>query len=186
MAESDRIRWDERYSVEEETVSTPPPWIEEFDDQIPRHGPALDIAAGSGRLSLWLASRGLRVTAVDISAVGLKLAQCSAELQGLTIETVVADLETDPLPQGVFEIITCFRYWQPGLFPAIKARLNDGGLLLAEVVTKQNLERHDHPSSRYLAEPEALRKICRPMEVVYYQEGWIGDRASARIVARKV
>ena len=73
MAESDRIRWDQRYSGEEETLSTPPPWIEDFDAQIPRHGPALDIAAGSGRLSLWLANRGLRVTAVDISAVGLQL-----------------------------------------------------------------------------------------------------------------
>lgn len=186
MAESDRIRWDQRYSGEEEVLSTPPPWIEEFDGQIPRQGSALDIAAGSGRLSLWLASRGLRVTAVDISAVGLQLAQSSAQLQGLTIETVVSDLETDPLPQGVFEIITCFRYWQPDLFPAIKARLNDGGLLLAEVVTKQNLERHDHPSSRYLAEPEALRNICRPMEIVYYQEGWVGDWASARVFARKV
>ncbi len=186
MAESDRIRWDQRYSGEEETLSTPPPWIEEFDGLIPRQGFALDIAAGSGRLSIWLANRGLRVTAVDISAVGLQLAQSSAQLQGLTIETVVSDLETDPLPQGVFEIITCFRYWQPDLFPAIKARLNDGGLLLAEVVTKQNLERHDHPSSRYLAEPEALRKICRPMEIVYYQEGWIGDWASARVFARKV
>ena len=186
MAESDRIRWDQRYSEEEEASSIPPPWIEEFDAQIPCHGPALDIAAGSGRLSLWLANRGLRVTAVDISAVGLQLAQRSAELQGLTIETVVADLETEPLPQGSFQIITCFRYWQPDLFPAIKARLNDGGLLVAEVVTKQNLERHDHPSARFLAEPEALRTICHPMEIVYYQEGWVGDWASARIIARKV
>ncbi len=113
MAESDRIRWDQRYSGEEATLSTPPPWIEDLDAQIPRHGPALDIATGSGRLSLWLANRGLRVTAVDISAVGLQLAQCSAQLQGLTIETVVVDLETEPLPQGVFQIITCFRYWQP-------------------------------------------------------------------------
>jgi len=186
MAESDRIRWDQRYSGEEEALSSSPPWIEDFDGQIPRNGPALDIAAGSGRLSLWLASRGLTVTAVDISAVGLQLARCSAELRELTIETVVSDLETEPLPQGVFQVITCFRYWQPELFPAIKARLNHGGFLLAEVATKQNLEMHDRPSSRYLAEPEALRKICRPMEVVYYQEGWIGDWASARIVARKV
>jgi hypothetical protein len=123
---------------------------------------------------------------VDISAVGLQLAQRSAELQGLTIETMVADLETDPLPQGGFQVITCFRYWQPELFPAIRARLSDGGILLAEVVTKQNLERHDHPSSRYLAEPESLRTICHPMEIVYYQEGWVDDWASARVVARKV
>ena len=46
------------------------------------------------------------VTVVDISAVGLQPARRSAELQGLTIETVVADLETEPLPQGDFQIFS--------------------------------------------------------------------------------
>ena len=124
--------------------------MEGLDGQIPRHGPALDIAAGSGRLSLWLATRGLRVTAVDISAVGLQLAQCSAELQGLAIETVVSDLETEPLPQGVFQIITCFRYWQPELFPAIKGRLNDGGLLLAAATIPWHTGQTNREASRAL------------------------------------
>ncbi len=112
MAESDRIRWDQRYSqVEEEVSLIPPLWLEEFDLRIPRRGPALDIAAGAGRLSVWLASRGLKVTAVDISAVGLGLARRSAMTRGLNIETLVADLETDPLPLGPFQVITSWRAW---------------------------------------------------------------------------
>ena len=122
---------------------------------------------------------------MDISSVGLKLIQRSADARRLRIETVVADLEIDPLPEKVFQVITCFQYWQPELFPAMLNRLHSGGILLAEVATKQNLEKHDHPSSRYLAGPEALGTLCTPMEIIYYQEGWFDNSASARIIARK-
>ena len=92
MAETDRNRWDQRYSQVEEVSLAPPLWIEEFDTQIPRSkGPALDIAAGAGGLSVWMARRGLKVIAMDISAVGLQLASRSALTWGLSIETMVAD-----------------------------------------------------------------------------------------------
>ena len=78
MSESDRAKWDKRYSEEAEISLTHPIWIEEFDDQIPRSGAGLDIAAGSGRLALWLASRGLRVTAVDISSSYTGAIDCPA------------------------------------------------------------------------------------------------------------
>ena len=186
MGQSDRIRWDQRYSQEQEVPLAPPLWLEEFDNWIPRNGLALDIAAGAGRGSVWLAGRGLKVTAVDISAVGLELARRSAEIQGLSIEILVADLEKDLLPEGPFQIITCFRYWQPELFPAIQACLDSGGVLVAEVATIRNLERHSHPSLRYLAEPGELRELCSPLEILYYSEGWFDNQASARLVAQKV
>ena len=185
MAESDRIRWDQRYSQVEEVSLIPPLWLEEFDGRIPRRGSALDIAAGTGRLAVWLAGRGLKATAADISAVGLRFAKRSAMTLGLSIATLVADLETDPLPLGPFRVITCFKYRQPELFPTIQARLNSGGLFLGEVATIQNLERHDHPSLRFLAEPGELRKLCSSMKILYYREGWFDDQALARIVAQK-
>jgi hypothetical protein len=104
---------------------------------------------------------------------------------GLSIETLIADLETDPLPLGPFQVITCFKYWQPELFPTIQARQNSGGLFLGEVATIQNLERHDHPSLRFLAEPGELREMCSPMKILYCGEGWFDNQALARIVAQK-
>jgi tellurite methyltransferase len=184
VADSDRIKWDERYSGEPGLIAHPT-WIGEFDDEIPRSGFGLDIATGSGRLAIWLAGRGLSVTAVDISPVGLQLARRLADHRGLHIETVVSDLELGHLPENDFQVITCFRYWQTDLFPVMFERLSPGGILIAEVATKPNLEKHDHPSARYLAEPESLRAICSPLDLIYYQEAWFGDEASARIVARK-
>ena len=105
--------------------------------------------------------------------------------RGLNIETLVADLETDPLPLGPFQVITCFKYRQPELFPTIQARLNSGGLFLGEVATIQNLERHNRPSLRFMAEAGELRELCNSMKILYYGEGWFDDQALARIVAQK-
>ena len=185
MAESDRIRWDQRFAQGGDIGLPPPAWLEEVDHELPHHGRALDVAAGAGRVALWLARRGLDVVAVDISEVGLGLARQAAEAQGLCIETVSADLEIMPLPDGPFDVITCFRYRQRDLFPAIRERLGPAGIFIAEVATVANLERHQHPSRRYLAEPGELEQDCAPLEIRYYQEGWSDDEALARVVARK-
>jgi SAM-dependent methyltransferase len=186
MAESDRVRWDQRYRQASEIDLDPPGWLKEIDSVLPRQGYALDIAAGTGRLAIWLAGRGLDVLAVDISQAGLELARQEAVSRGLVIETLSADLEAESLPKGPFDVITCFNYRQRNLFPPIRERLKVGSLLLAEVATVPNLERNTHPSLRYLAELGELRQDCAPLEIVYYQEGWFGGRASARVLARKV
>ena len=185
MAESDRIKWDQQYAETGEMDLSPPSWLKKVGAVLPQQGYALDIAAGAGRLAIWLASRGLDVLAVDISPAGLELARLAAVAKGLRIETLSADLETEPLPEGPFDVITCFNYRQRDLFPFIRERLKVGGFLLAEVATVPNLERHVHPSLKYLAEPGELRQDCAPLEIVYYREGWTGGRASARVLARK-
>src|SRR5512144_3024945 len=67
----DARAWDERYAAGELVWSaTPNQFVEaELADLPP--GRALDLAAGEGRNSLWLAERGWQVTAVDFSLVGL-------------------------------------------------------------------------------------------------------------------
>ena len=188
MSEDDRIRWDERYRSGDGPVALAgwaPDWLAEIDGWLPTRGPALDIAAGSGRVSRWLARRGLDVTAVDVSPVGLAQAREAVESDGLRLTTVAADLENQPLPDGPFQLVTCFHYRQRSLFPAIWDCLAPGGVLVAEIATVANLERHEHPSRRFLAEPGELEQDIRPLEVLYYREGWFDGRALARVVARK-
>ena len=137
-------------------------------------------------MAIWLAGRGFDVLAVDISISGLELARAGAAAKGLRIETLSEDLEAKPLPEGPFDVITCFNYRQRDLFPLIQERLKVGGFFLAEVATVPNLERHAHPSLKYLAEPGELRQDCAPLEIMYYLEGWSGGSASARVLARKI
>ncbi len=123
--------------------------------------------------------------AVDISSIGLELAR-QATLSGrLRIVTLRADLEAESLPDGPFDMITCFRYRQRDLFPYIRERLRLGGILIAEVATVPTLERHPRPSLKYLAQTGELRRDCAPLEIVYYREDWFDYHALARVVARK-
>lgn len=185
MAEEDRKKWDEKYARGEHVAGQAPGWLRELDPDLPEEGAALDVAAGAGRIAVWMARRGLAVTAVDISPVGLALAREAAREEGVRIGTAVCDLERDPLPQGPFAVIACFHYRQRDLMPSIVERLGDGGVVIAELPTVRNLERHARPSRRWLAEPNELLRDLAGLEVLYYREGWLGGMHRARLAARR-
>jgi SAM-dependent methyltransferase len=87
-------------------AGAPNPYLpEETDRLVP--ATALDAGCGSGNEAIWLASRGWRVTAVDISAAALALAAARAARAGL--EHPVAWLEADLVawrPDRPFELVT--------------------------------------------------------------------------------
>jgi len=179
MSSADREKWDKRHEGSH-ARGQPPGWIERFSALLPRAGAALDIAAGSGRIACWAAERGLDVLAVDISRVGL------ARIAHPRVRTLERDLELDPrLPEGPFALISLFHYRQASLSAAVREALAPGGLLLAEVATVANLERHAHPSRRWLAEPGELARFAAGLTLVSYEEGWEQDRHTARLLARR-
>ncbi|MEZ4338991.1 MAG: class I SAM-dependent methyltransferase [Sandaracinaceae bacterium] len=181
MADEDRTKWDARYEASGSPGSAPA-WLDAWDAVLPRSGRALDVASGTGRLALWARSRGLEVTAIDISKVALdRLREAAPD-----VVTVERDLELDPrLPRGPFALITCFRYRQLSLWPSMSAVLAPGGVLVAEVLGVANLERHAHPSRRWLADPGELLEAARGLEIVHAESGWLDDQYSERIIVRK-
>lgn len=186
MAEGDREHWDARYREASPSGGPAPEWLAAFAPEWPARGRALDVAAGRGRIALWLAARGLRVLAADISPVGLAQARDAARSAGLELETLPIDLEREALPPGPFDVITCFHYLQRDLFPALIERLSPGGFLCVEIATTGNLERHAPPSRRFLLEPGELPHLCAPLETVHSEEGWFDDRCVARAAARRI
>ncbi len=181
MADEDRTKWDARHAASG-PAGAAPAWLDAFDAILPRAGRALDVASGTGRLALWARARGLEVTAIDVSPVALARLRAVAQ----DVVTVERDLERDPrLPRGPFALITCFRYRQPSLWPAMKAVLAPGGILLAEVLGVANLERHAHPSRRWLADPGELVDAAAGLEILHAEAGWLEDQYSERIVVKK-
>jgi 2-polyprenyl-3-methyl-5-hydroxy-6-metoxy-1,4-benzoquinol methylase len=185
MSDEDRQKWDERYEKGEHVRGQAPGWLRELSGDIPVEGFAIDVAAGTGRIAVWLARRGLEVVAADISPVGLALARETAADEGVRILTKVVDLERDGLPEGRFDVVACFHYRQRSLFPAIKESLSPRGIVMVELPTIKNLERNDKPSKRWLAEENELLKDLAGLTVLYYREAWFGDRHLARMLARK-
>lgn len=195
MSEQERALWNRRYQAQVagepelrsrvESGDEALGWLSELSAEIPATGRALDVAAGLGRVAHWAARRGLEVTAADISDVALRRSAEAARALGLALHTVEIDLETEPLPRGPWQWISCFRYLQRSLFPALCGELAPGGVLVCEIATVRNLERHARPSARFLLEEGELVRQVEPLRVVYSREGWVGDHCLARVLARR-
>ncbi len=92
---------------------------------------------GEGRNSVWLASLGHRVLAMDASAVGLAKARALATERGVRIDTVLADLaDWQPEPGRFDALVLTYVHLPPLLRSAVHQRLAQAlkpdGLLLIE------------------------------------------------------
>jgi SAM-dependent methyltransferase len=129
ISESDQVdsqQWDERYSgTEFEWTTRPNQFVAaELADLPP--GRALDLAAGEGRNTVWLAERGWQVTAVDFSRVGLEKGRKLSAARGVDearVHWIVADLR-DFEPDRDFYDLVLIAYLQvsPELRATVMAR----------------------------------------------------------------
>jgi 2-polyprenyl-3-methyl-5-hydroxy-6-metoxy-1,4-benzoquinol methylase len=95
-----------------------------------RPGRALDAGAGHGAETLWLASRGWRVEAVDFSTTALAYARSSAVALGADvaarIDWIAADLATWIPPSERYDLVACLYVHVAGSVPAMVQRLAAG------------------------------------------------------------
>jgi SAM-dependent methyltransferase len=139
----DRQSWERRWSqalrAGAHAVAQRPPnahLLAEIADLRP--GRALDAGAGHGAETLWLASRGWRVSAVDFSTTALEHARSSAELVGTDvaerIEWIAADLATWIPPPERYDLVACLYVHVAGSVQArvrkLAAGVASGGTLL--------------------------------------------------------
>jgi SAM-dependent methyltransferase len=103
-------------------------------------GPVLDVGAGTGRVSLDLAARGIDVTALDSEAELLAALEERAVAASLTIPTVAADARDFAIPDRRFALIAVPMQTlqllggadgRAGFLAAARAHLADGGLVAA-------------------------------------------------------
>ena len=165
----------------------PAPFLEEMLDRLPR-GRALDVAAGAGRDAVFLALSGWDVAAWDHDAEALERANALARRHGVTIATVVANLENPALalPRGAFELVTCFRFLHRPLLPRLEAALAPGGVLVYETF-RLGQERFGRPlSRRHLLASGELASAFPSLVIEHYAElEPAGGPITARVLARR-
>jgi hypothetical protein len=184
-ADQDKIRWDKKYATKKYLFGREAiPFLQDHVDLLPK-GHVLDLAMGEGRNSVYLATKGFQVTGVDISAEGLKKAATLAAELGVTITTVVADLESYEIPANSFDVIICTYYLQRDLFPKIAAALKSSGMALIETNTMDHLQYRPRFNKAYLLKPNELLTMLPGLRIVRYQEVDTGQAAFASILAQK-
>lgn len=130
--------WEERYSRHGTRCDRPPnpQLLTEAGDLVP--GTALDAGCGEGADAIWLASRGWRVTAVDIAAGALRHGRECAEALGVDVAGRIdfeeVDLTDWTPPENRFDLVST-HYVHPAasraaLFRRLAASVAPGGTLL--------------------------------------------------------
>jgi len=141
------MRWDERYSTPDYLFGTEPNafLVSQADLLVPGQS-ALAVADGEGRNGVWLASKGLTVTAFDASAVGLHKAKRLAAENGVNVDYRLASIEDWTWTENRFDVVVAIfiQFAPPELrekiFAGIKQCLKPGGLLLLQGYTPKQLE----------------------------------------------
>lgn len=115
----------------------------------PKGGAVLDACCGPGRHSLELASRGYRVTGLDLTAAYLDAARESAAGWGVEVEFVRGDLrrfERKAAFDLAINLYTSFGYFEDpaddlAALRALRASLKPGGALVMELTGKETAAR---------------------------------------------
>ncbi len=146
-----------------------------FVRRIPRlmkSGTVLDIGAGQGRNSLYLAGNGFKVTAVDISIDGLEAIQQKTRSWGIAMETQLSDITQIDFANS-YDVIICthvMHHLSPtearALIQKIKGYTNPNGLNIISAFTKDGEFFRKNPSMNYFF------PYTNELKEIYAKKGW--------------
>jgi len=137
--------WDERYEGDDYVFGHEPNvWMAENAGLLKPGMRALVPGDGEGRNGVWLAERGLDVTAIDASAVGIEKARKLASERGVDLDIQIADLRDWDAPDAAFDVVvSAFLHVGPddraALHRKLARALKPGGLLILEGFTPDHL-----------------------------------------------
>ncbi len=193
--EKSRFTFNRVYSMETLPFDrTPSSFLVRSVDQLPP-GAALDIAAGQGRNSLYLARKGWRVTAFDISEKGLEAARNNAAGAGVRIETVRSSAQDFDYGRALWDLVFLIYAPVPYDDAAMLARIRDsvkpGGLVLVDNPVVMHREVGSGPRIPGDLKPRELPSLFPGFEIVQYTEAedttdWFHIKVPmGRLLARK-
>lgn len=196
-----RPSWDQRYDSSEYLFGTTPnDFLESVAPEL-TPGKVLCLADGEGRNGVYLAGLGHNVTSIDASAVGLEKARRLAEQQGVTINTIHADLNSHDLGSGAWNTIVSIFFHMPPAFrikmhARIETALKPGGRLILEAYTPDQLKfkTGGPPNAELLMTSRSLQQDFTGLEIISVKEkerevvegtGHSGMASVVQLLARK-
>ncbi len=164
MTDKDRQKWNSRYN-DDTKANAPTDNVIKYHDRV-TPGPALDIACGNGRNSIFLAKKGFTVDAVDISNIATdRLKDRHAD-----INTLCMDLDTWEIPRDHFQLIINVRFLDRRLFPQMQEGLKKGGLLIFESFLEGTDDEGQPHHRSYLLRKNELLHAFLNLHILFYEE----------------
>ncbi len=169
MAQKDKEKWNKKYQETESlTKDRDPcrklvPAIKEA-----KIGKALDVACGTGRNSIYLASHGFDVDAVDISEVAIEILD---EKKIQNISSKIVDLDIYTPKEDHYDLIVMSNFLDRDLIPSLKIALKVDGILVIETYMNHetNMKKSSNPDF-LLKENELKTFFDKGFELIEYAE----------------
>ncbi|MFP5335586.1 MAG: sucrase ferredoxin [Actinomycetes bacterium] len=159
--------WDEAYATGEVDASPSPTVVEALAGLAP--GRALDLAAGAGRHTVWLAERGWQVTALDFSPVGVTRGHAATEAADLAVDWHVGDARHWEPPAGhAYDLVLVAYAALPDVVRRASAWLAPGGRVVVVGHSVRNLTEgvaRGPKDPRLMHSLEALRDSASGLDV---------------------
>ncbi|RXJ69215.1 tellurium resistance protein TehB [Halarcobacter ebronensis] len=169
MALEDRLKWDKKYEttpalLEKREASAK---LKEIIDLV-KGNKALDVACGTGRNSIFLASKGFVVDAIDISEVALENLN-RKDYRNITTKQVDLD-EFTPAKES-YDLIVQTNFLDRKLIPILAKALKKEGILLIETYMEDEINEKPPSNSEFLLKKEELKSFFDDnFEVLDYDE----------------
>jgi ubiquinone/menaquinone biosynthesis C-methylase UbiE len=106
----------------------------------------LDLACGTGRHTIYLASNGFSVYGIDVSRKGIEITKRKAQKYGLkNIKLKVHDMKEIPFPDNFFDAVLCV--WSMGhgtlkvhekIVQEVRRVLKPGGMIITDFMSTKN------------------------------------------------
>ncbi len=125
----------------------------------------LDIASGTGRDAVYLASQGMSVEAWDILPDALDRLRDLSARSGVNVTASVRDVERDcVIPPEAYDMIVCFNFLHRPLMPAIARGVRPGGIVVYETFVD--------PQRELFGKPMREGFVLRAGELAMWFEGY--------------
>lgn len=184
-------KWDRIYSESSEEIHPAAQVLTENSFLLPQQGTALDIACGLGSNAVFLAERGLLVTAWDISSVAIDKLKAYAVQEGLKINACQQKITANSFKECSYDVIIMSRFLDRSLSDAIIEALKPDGLLFYQTFTREKITLKPPHNPDYLLAENELLKMFSPLRVIFYRENALigeqsqGLRDEAQFIGQK-
>ena len=190
MSETEQKEWTLRWSEDTyDADAKPSSLVSAWATRVP-HGRAVDLACGDGHNALYLAELGFLVDALDIAPTALNLVIRAATERGLSINTIVSDLDDYILPSNVYDLITIRFYTNRNMLTMVKNALKPNGFLIYEQHYVTHMEVSGPKSGDFRLLSNEMLELFSDFRIHYFSEGVEEEggalRSLQRLVAQKM
>ena len=186
--ESDSDKWDRKYLNRKHGVtSTPDPLLVESVDLLANSDVVVDLACGTGRHSIYLASLGYFTVALDCSREALEQCRISASSHNVKLHAVAADLQQFRFGPRSVDALVCFNYLNRELAQNMVDALRKGGILIFKTFNRNFQFVNANFNEAYMLAPGELKEMFGNLKSIHSSDDCQpSTNTKSFLVARKI